>query len=157
MAGEKQKVRTVLIPEKGLDLDPEFIQEIEVSTDFSRVLAHIVGQTGNRSIVIKATSDGRLLVSTAGVAYEDYAVENGNAPDAYNVGSTFEFVLAQYVTDILVETNDATISFRDAENNWGDDKAIPVGAASIDFVHYGVRIQNRVALAVAAYEITTYR
>lgn len=152
-----QKVRTVLIPEQGLVLEPEFIEEFQVSTDFSRTLAHIVAQTGNRSIVLKATSDGRLLVASSGGAFEIYAVENGAAPDAYNAGSTYEFVLAQYTTDFLIETNGATISFRDAAGVWGDAKAMPVGGHSIDFIHYGVRIQNRVALAVSDYEITTYR
>ena len=152
-----QKIRTVLIPEIGLEVEPKFVQEAVVSTDFGRTIAHIAAQTGNRSILIKSNSDGRLLVAMAGGAAEVYAVENGNAPDAYNAGSTFEFALAQYTTDILVETNGATIAFRNSLLAWGDDKAVPVGMASIDFIHYGIRIQNRVALAVAAYEITTYR
>ena len=152
-----QKIRRVMVPEIGIELEPEFTEEYEVGTNFTRTLSHLMAQTGARSIAIKGTSDGRLLVAMAGGAAEIYAVENGNAPDAYNAGSTFESADAQYVTDILVETNDATVSFRNAALVWGDDKAIPIGAASIDFVHYGIRIQNRVALAVAAYEITTYR
>ena len=152
----KQKCRSVLIPEIGLSVEPEFIKEFEVDTDFTRALAHVAGQTGGRSILIKATSDGRLLVAAAGTSMEIYAVENGNAPDAYNAGSTFEFVAAQYVTDLLIETFGATISFRNAAGVWGDNKALPVGAYSIDLIHYGVRIQNRVALSVCAYEITTY-
>lgn len=157
MAGERQKIRTVLLPEIGLELEPEFIIEFDVGSDFSRAIAHIAAQTGNRSIMLKATSDGRLLVATPGTASEIYAVENGNAPDAYDAGSTYESADAIYTTDILVETNDATISFRDAEDNWGDNKALPVGMHSLDFVHYGIRIQNRVGAAVAVYEITTYR
>jgi len=152
-----QTIRSILIPELGLELEPEFVREGEVSTVFSRVLAHVVGRTGNRSIVIKATSDGRLLVAMAGAAAEVYEVEAGNAPDAYDAGSTFLFADAQYVTDFLIEANDATVSYRNQMGVWGDDKALPIGAVSIDFIHYGVRIQNRVALAVATYEITTYR
>ena len=151
-----QQIKTILVPELGLSVVPEFVVESKVGTDFSRVLAHLVGQTGSRSIVIKATSDGRLMVATAGTSNEVYAVENGNAPDAYNAGSTFEFLLAQNVTDFLIETNDATISFRNLNGVWGDDKALPVGGYSIDLINYGVRIQNRVALAVCAYEITIY-
>ncbi len=152
-----QKIRSILIPEIGLDVEPEFVTEGEISTVFSRVIAHLVGRTGSRSILIRATSDGRLLVAAAGTSYEIYAVENGNAPDAYDAGSTFEFVEAQYTTDLLIEAFDATISFRNAADVWGDAKALPVGGYSIDFIHYGVRIQNRVGAAVAVYEITTYR
>ncbi len=157
MAGILQKIRTILIPEIGLEVEPEFVQEAEIGTDFSRVIAHLASRTGSRSVLLSATSDGRLLVAMAGGAAEIYAVENGNAPDVYNGGSTFIFGDAQYTTDILVETNDATVSFRNAALVWGDDKAIPIGMASIDFIHYGIRIQNRVALSVAVYEITTYR
>jgi len=153
-----QKVRSILLPEIGLDLEPEFIEEFNVGTDFSRTLAHLVGRTGNRSIMIRATSDGRLHVAAAGTSMEVYIVEGEvAAPDAYDVGSTFIQLLPIYVTDILVETNDGTISFRNSAGVWGDDIAMPVGFHSKDFLHYGIRFQNRVALAVARYEIIMYR
>lgn len=157
MPGIIQKIKTILIPEIGLTLDPSDVEQAEVSTDFSRTFSHLVGKAANAGVLIRSTPDGRLYVASAGVSYEVYAVENGNAPDAYNAGSTFEFADPQYVTDLLIETFDATISFRNQAHVWGDDKAIPVGFTSIDFIHYGVRIQNRVALSVAVYEITTYR
>lgn len=154
---KSQKVRSVLIPELGIDFEPEYVTEFEVSTEFTRVLAHVVGRTGNRSIIIRATSDGRLLVAAAGTSMEIYAVETGDAEDAYAAADTFEFVDAQYLTDIIIETHPAQISFRNAAGIWGDDKIILVGAVSIDFLHYGIRVQNRGAGNVADYEITTYR
>ncbi len=152
-----QKIRTVLIPELGLELEPEYLNELEVSTEFSRTLAHIVAQTGSRSIIIKATSDGRLLVASAGTSNEIYAVKKGNAPDIYDGGSTLESDEAIYTTDFLIEAFDATVSFRNAAGDWGHDKALPVGGYSIDLIHYGVKIQNRVGESVSVYEITTYR
>jgi len=152
-----QKIKTPLIPESGIELTPSHIMESKVVTDFIRALSHIIGQGPRGSVALTCTSDGRLHVVSAGTYLEVYDVENGNAPDAYNAGSTFEQVIAIHCTDILIETNDATIQFRNAAGAWGADKAIPVGAQSIDFLHYGIRIQNRVALAVAAYEITIYR
>jgi hypothetical protein len=155
--GVLQKIRSILIPEIGIKFEPEFVQESEISTEFSRTLAHVVGRTGNRSIIIKATSDGRLLVAASGTSMETYAVERGDAEGAYVVADTFEFVEAQYVTDFIIEDFEAEIQFRNVTGVWGDDKYMPVGAHSIDFIHYGVRIQNRVALEVSNYEITTYR
>lgn len=153
----KQKIRTVLLPELGLLVEPAFVKEAEIETDFIRSISHIAAQTGQRSILIKATTDGRLLVAASGSSLEIYAVEDGNAPDAYNAGSTFDSAVALYTTDILVETFAATISFRNAAGVWGDDKSLLVGVSSIDFMHYGIRIQNRVGGSVAVYEITTYR
>jgi len=157
VAGIIQKIRTILIPEAGLDLEPRDVIEAEVSTTFSRVFAHLVGKGPNSGVLIRSTTDGRLHVAWAGTSMEIYAVENGNAPDAYNAGSTYDSVNAIYTTDILVETFGSTISFRNVAGIYGDDKALPVGMHSIDFIHYGIRIQNRVAFSVCVYEITTYR
>lgn len=157
MPPDKQKIRTVLIPEIGLTLEPPFIQEFEVTTEFLRSLSHTVGQFGDRSIMIRATSDGRLHVAAGATSMEIYNVETGNAPDAYDAGSTYAQANAIYTSDILVENFAAEISFRNLAGVWGNDKIIPVGMASIDFIHYGIRIQNRNAGSVAAYQITLYR
>jgi len=157
MAGEKQKIRSVLVPELGLNLEPEYVKELEIGTDFSRTLSHLVGQTGSRSIVIRATSDGRLMVAAAATAMEVYLVETGAAPDAFNAGSTFVQVNAIYSTDILIELNDLTIQFRNQAGVWGDNISCPVGFRAFDFIHYGIRVQNRVALAIGDYEIAMYR
>jgi len=158
MPGILQKIRSILIPEIGLDVEPESVIEAQIETDFIRAISHLAARTGNRSVLIRATSDGRLHVAVAGVSYEIYAVEGElAAPDAYDVGSTFDQVDAIYTTDILVETNDGTVSFRNAAGIYGDDIALPVGFHSKDFIHYGIRFQNRVGAAVARYEIVMYR
>jgi len=157
MADKKQKIRTVIIPESGLILEPEHVLESEVATDFIRSLAHIVGQSPGGSVVLRCSTAGDLRVATVGTAFELYEVENGNAPDAYDAPNTFEYADAVYMTDCLIETFGATISFRDEGGLWGDGKALPVGFYSFDFLHYGIRIQNRVALSVSVYEFTIYR
>jgi len=158
MPGIIQKIRSILIPEIGLDVEPESVIEAGISTDFTRSIAHLAARYGNRSVLLKATSDGRLLAAVGGTSMEIYHVEGElAAPDAYDVGSTFEQVDAIYVTDILVETNDGTVSFRNAAGAWGDDIALPVGFHSKDLLHYGIRFQNRVGAALARYEIVMYR
>jgi len=153
-----QVVDTVLLPELGLNLDPEFVKKILVSTDFTRTIAHLAARTGTRSVMLTATTDGRLHVAWAGTAMETYIVEAEAAtPDVFDAGSTHIQVEPIYLTDILIETNEATIQFYDVNGNWGDNISLPVGFHSRDFVHYGIRIQNRIALAIGAYEIVMYR
>lgn len=156
MSEVKQKLNTALIPEKGIDLDPGYIMESEVSTDFIRALVHLIAQGPGNSVALKCSSDGRLLVASSGGAFEVYAVHAGVAAAAYNAGDTFEQVQAYYVTDILIENNPAEVSYRNAAGVWGDDKAVPVGFMSTDLVHYGMRIRNRLA-GNATYEFTIYR
>jgi len=155
--GILQKIKTVLIPEAGLDLEPRHVIESKVDTDFIRTLAHIIGQSPGGSVVLRCTSGGDLRVATVGTGFEIYEVEVGAAPDAYDVPNTFIYVDPVYVTDCLIETFGATISFRNSLGVWGDDKSLPVGFFSFDLLHYGVRIQNRVALSVCDYEFTVYR
>ncbi|KKM76706.1 hypothetical protein LCGC14_1377400 [marine sediment metagenome] len=157
MNEKKQAIRTVLIPESGLVLEPQHSRESFVGTDFSRVLAHLIGKTSSGGILIKATSGGSLHVVTAGVPFEIYAVNNGTAADAYNAGDTFEFATAFNVTDILVEIFAATISFRNEAGVWLGNKALPVGFHSIDFINYGIRIRNRTGGSNSVYEFTSYQ
>lgn len=157
MAGEIQKIKTILIPEEGLELEPAYTVEAIVSTDFSRTFAHLVGKKTGGSVLLRATTDGRLLVATAGTAYEFYDVENGTAADAYAAGDTYDQIEAWYVTDIIIETFAAEVSFRNQAGVYGDDKYFPVGAYSIDLIHYGMRIQNRTPGSNTVYEFTIYR
>jgi len=153
----KQKIRTILIPESGIQLEPRGVEESLVDTDFGRTISHIVVQSPAGPVMVTGTTGGDIRAAMVGMAYELYAVNAGNAPDVYDAPNTFAFVLPQYVTDFLIETFGATISFRNNAGLWGNNKSLPVGFYSIDFIHYGVRIQNRVASLVSVYEITTYR
>jgi len=157
MPGPDQKINTVLIPESGLILEPEFIQEVNVSPNFSRVLAHLVGKGNNSGVLIKSTSDGSLHVVTAGVPFEAYLVFSGTGADAFSAPNTEEFTIAYNVTDFLIETHPAIISFRNHAGTWLPEKVLPVGYHSIDFIHYGFRIRNRNAGDNTIYEITVYQ
>lgn len=157
MPGPDQKVKTVLIPELGLSLSPEFIEQSIVTPDFSRVFAHLVGKADARGILIRATSDGSLRVVSAGVPFEAYLVFSGTGNAAYIAANIKEYTVAYNVTDFLIETHPAKISFRTLQGTWLLDKILPVGYHSIDFIHYGVKIKNRSGSNNVAYEITVYR
>ena len=157
MPGPVQKIKTVLIPEHGLILSPEFIEQSVVSPDFIRAFCHLVGKADDRGILLRATSDGSLHVVSAGVPFEEYFVASGTSLDDYNVLHTLETEVACNVIDFLIETFPAIISFRNSQGVWLDDKKLPVGMHSIDFIHYGIRIHNFKAGDDCDYEVTCYR
>ncbi len=157
MPGPEQKIKTVLIPESGLDLSPEFIEQSIVSPDFSRVFAHLVGKADDRGILIRATSDGSLRVVSAGVPFETYLTTPGTCENDYVAPHILEFDVAYNVSDFLIESHDAIISFRNLQGVWLQDKKLLVGMHSIDLIHYGCRIKNRVPGDDCIYEITVYR
>jgi len=151
-----QNINTILIPESGLDLIPPYAQKSIVSTDFSRVLAHLVGKGPNSGVLIRSTTDGSLRVAIAGVPFEVYIISDGTAGDAFAPGDTFEFGIAYNVTDFLIETHPAIISFQNQAGTWLPEKILPVGMHSIDLINYGIRIRNRNAGNNSVYEITSY-
>jgi len=153
----KQDLKTVLIPEKGLSLQPAGVVASSVETDFLRSISHLVVQGPTGPVMVQGTTGGDIRVVTVTIAYEVYDVNAGSAPDVYDAPNSFLYADAQYVTDLLIETFGATVSFRDSTGVWGGNKSLQVGFYSFDFLHYGVRIQNRVALSVCDYEITCYR
>lgn len=157
MPGPDQKIKTVLIPEDGLDLSPKFIEQSVVSPDFIRAFCHLVGKTSDRGILIRATSDGSLRVVSAGVPFESLIVFSGTGDAAYIAANVKEYTVAYNVTDFFIETHPCKISFRNHQGLWLDDKSLPVGYHSIDFIHYGVRIKNRSGANNVVYEITVYR
>ncbi|NVM55345.1 MAG: hypothetical protein HWN66_16680 [Candidatus Helarchaeota archaeon] len=157
MPGPDQKIRTPLIPEHGLVLSPEFIEQSIVTPDFIRAFCHLVGKADDRGILIKATSDGSLRVVSAGVPFESYLVYSGTGNDDYIAANIKEFTVAYNVTDFLIETHPALISFRNLQGVWLQDKYLPVGFHSIDFVHYGFRIKNKTGSSNTIWEITIYR
>ncbi len=152
-----QNILTILIPESGLDLSPEFIDQSVVGPNFSRVFAHLIGKADDRGILIRATSDGSLRVVSAGVPFEIYSINSGICVDTFHADDTFEFTTAHNVTDFLIETHPAIISFRNLAGTWLPEKILPVGMHSIDLINYGIRLRNRGAGNNCVYEITSYR
>ncbi len=152
-----QKIRTILIPEKGLDLEPPYVMEAEVSSKFNRALSHMVGKAEDGGVLIRATSDGRLYVVTAGVTFEWYDVETDNAPDDWDELQTYEYEDAVLRTDIFIKTFDAEFQWKNQAGEWGAVKQAPKGAMSFDFTNYGIRIRNETPLSVAVFEFTLYR
>lgn len=157
MPGPDQKIKNVLIPEIGLVLSPEFVEESLVSPDFIRAFCHLVGKADDSGILIRATSDGSLRVVSAGVPFETYIIFSGTGNVNYIAANIKEYTVAYNVTDFLIETHPAKISFRNLQGVWLQDKSLPVGMHSIDFIHYGVKIKNRSGSNNVAYEITVYR
>ncbi|MBA7656579.1 hypothetical protein ES703_64505 [subsurface metagenome] len=157
MPGPDQKIKTPLIPEHGLKLSPEFIEQSVVSPDFIRAFCHLVGKSDDRGILIRATSDGSLRVVSAGVPFESYLIYSLTGNDNYIAANTKESTLAYNVTDFLIETHPVKFSFRNLQGIWLQDKILPVGFHSIDFIHYGFRLKNRTGSSNFAAEITIYR
>lgn len=152
-----QNLRSIIIPEIGLNLDPPTIREIHVATDFIRAISHLAAKGTTTAVMLRCTTAGALHVAGTGTANEIYACEEGTAADSYTAPNTYAFTNAVNVIDILIETFGALVSFQDSGSLWGDDKRIPVGFFSFDLVANGIKIRNRTPGSNAVYQVTTFR
>ena len=152
-----QKIKIPLIPEIGLTLEPEQVQEIYVTEEFNRTLSHMVALNAKRGVMLKATSSGSLHVASTGSGLEIYQVDSGDAEDTFAAADTFEYAQADEQCKILIEDFEAEVQFQNSSGTWGDTIPLKVGSHSYDFVIWGIRFQNRFAGSVAQYYYTGLR
>jgi len=150
-----QRVQRLAIDPTELELDPKESPVYWVSNLYQRTLTLLTGITSGGIKTISATNSGALHVAVVSSGLESYSVVSGDAEDTYATADTFTFTQSVNRWDVLIENNEAVISFRNSDTEtYGADRPLPVGFHSIDFVADGIKVKNRTALAVALYNIT---
>ena len=154
----KQKIKQNNLRNEDLVLDPSEVRELYTDNYYNRSLSLLEGWTGYKTKLLKITPDGILKVASTGSGLDEYTTENGTGSDSYVSGSTYLYSDLYSRWDILVESNDAVISFRNnVDTDWLGDIVLPVGYHSIDFSSLGIRIKNRTSGSNTDYHITAYR
>lgn len=80
----KQILKTIMIPEEGLVLEPESVQEVLVETDIIRAFAYLFGKSGDKRVSLECTLGGILKVTSTGTIFEDNEGFAGTAADAWS-------------------------------------------------------------------------
>lgn len=153
-----QKIKQVSLKNEDLLLDPKFTREMFTSNRYQNTLALLEGWTGNKVKLLRCMTSGVLKTAPVATGLEEYKVESGIAVDAYHADDTFEYDDPYSRWDILIETYDCEIAFRNkTDTAWGDDMALTKGWHSLDLVSKGVRVQNRTVGENTVYQVTVYR
>lgn len=154
----EQKIKQVTLKNEDLKLSPEYTRELFTSNKFQRTLALLEGWAEDRVKFLRCTKAGVLKTAPVASGIEEYNVETGTAEDTYAVADTFTYSAPYGRWDILVETYDCEISFRNKTNSdWADEIILTKGWHSIDLVSYGIRVQNRENGENSLYQIIGYR
>ena len=153
-----QKIKTILYPIVGLDLEPSTPEDpnVMIRGDLQPSLSFLVVKGTNGTILVEGTDDGSIKVADTGSGNSLYEVETGTAADVYDAGDTFEYAEARASWDFKLDTTPADISFQNSSGGWGSDIWLPAGNISIDFVAYGVKIQNHTASDNTVYQIVSW-
>jgi len=117
----------------------------------------LFGWTGKKPVVLKARTDGVLVVADMGAGFETYEVFKGTGTDTYDATNVFTPASKGARWDILIKNYDAVVSFKDKTGlQWLSDMEMPVGFHSVDIVSSSVRIKNKNAGYYTMFEIVTY-
>jgi len=141
-----------------LTQDPSQIRRWFVDNVFRRSLSYLVGFDGDtKARILRCTTSGLLKTAPTTTGLEDYTVKTGTGADTYTAGNTYTFTVGYSRWDILIEDNDAVISWSDEAGTWGGDVILTLGWHSIDLVKWGIRIKNRTAAANTTYQIVAFK
>ena len=150
--GLLQRVKTLLLPEKGLTLEPETPKDLFVSPETIRTFAWLFANDGANLRLLQCTDAGALHVADTGSGLSLVEVDSGTANDAYDAGDTFLYAAAKSKVWIVIETYGATIKFYDQNGAFMDEFSLPVGVAEFDVSTRGGAIQNRTAGQNCVYQ-----
>ena len=150
-----QKIKTLLFPVLGLDLEPPAPSgEVRIEGNVQPSIAFLVGKGTNGSVLIEATDDGSMKVASSGAGLDTYEVFSGNAADAAaalavsDQSARLDLVLATYSLDL---------AFQKSDGSWLGDIVLAPGTYSFDFSFKAVRINNTVAGSTCVYQIIAWR
>jgi len=152
-----QRVKTRGFFPSDLTLEPTTIDEIYLNNVFTRTLSLGTLWTSQGQVLWRGTLSGEAKVKVVGTGYERYEVKTGTAPDTYNTTDLLRPAYRSSIWDILIESNDAIVSFRNPEDTgYMGDIILPVGVYSIDINTTECRIKNRSTGSNATYQIVGY-
>ena len=154
----QQKIRQQNLKNPDLLLDPEYIREMYTSNFYQRNISLLEAWTGDRAKLLACTIGGVLKTAPIATGLEEYksATDTLAAADFVEAIRDNDTPYARW--DILIETKDAIIGFRNKTNtDWADEIILTVGWHSLDLVSNGIQIKNRAGAENSTYQITGYR
>ena len=136
-----QKVKANLL--EDLDFEPEKIRNFYTTTIFGRALAHIVGWTGKKALMLRCTSAGELKTAPTSTGIEKYSVKPVEGADDWQ-GWDFDLGVVSRV-DIFLFENTAEVRFKDSDGIVGDIFELPEGFYSVDMRTPSIQMKNKTA------------
>jgi len=144
-----QKVKSRLL--EDLEFEPEQVVNFYTRNIFQRALAHIVGWTGKKALMLRCTSAGELKTAPTTTGIEHYEVRAGTATDTIT-GVTPWPEWASRV-DIFVWDSPLSIQIYIPPGVYEQLIEVPPGFYSVDVVHKAFNLKNTNPGANARYQL----
>ena len=146
-----QKIKTLLYPILGLDLEPPTPSgELRIKGDVQPTLALLVGKGTKGTVFVEATDDGAVKTADTGAGLTSVEVSSGSAADAataLSLGASYTRVTIQ------VEDFGLDLAFQFTSGSWSSDLVLPVGSYEFEISGQDVRLNNTQVGQVSNYKL----
>lgn len=153
---EYQEIRALGLFPASLSLKHPDTQVVLLDNYMRRSLSMIAGIDNQYGYVAKVDSNESLRIHAYGTGFKNIAVKTGTAPASYDGSEEIDDGNIYHRWDILVESEQAEISFEMEDGSNSGDIPLVVGSHSILFTSPKCRIQKRNTTA-GTYTIVAYR
>jgi hypothetical protein len=150
-----QKIKTLLFPILGLDLEPETPEsEIRIEGDLQPTLAFLVARGPQGTVFVEATPSGELKTAPTGSGLENVEVSSGTATD-----SLVDLALVSSFTFAVIKVKNASLSFtfETSPGTYSSAIELAVGDHVRDMSAGDMQVANQQAGNPSTYEIEAYR
>lgn len=153
---EYQEIRAPGLFPASLLLKHPDTQVVLLDNYVRRSLSMISGIHKGNGYVAKVDDNDSLRIHAYGTGFQYMAVKAGTAPDAYDGSEEIDDGNVYHRFDILIETEQAEVSFEMGDGSNSGDIPLVVGFHSLLVSSPKIRIQKRNTTA-GTYTITAYR
>jgi|TARA_Y100000034_G_scaffold109500_1_gene140870 hypothetical protein len=146
-----QKIKTLLYPIIGLDLEPPTPSGgLHIRGDVQPTLALLVGKGTNGTVFVEATDDGAVKTASTGAGLTAVEVSSGTAADAAT-----DLALSDAFTrlTIIVEDFGLDLAFEFTGGTYSSDLVLPVGERTFEISAVDVRLNNTVSGQPSTYQV----
>jgi hypothetical protein len=150
-----QKIKTLLFPVKGLDLEPPTPEgDARIVGDLQPTISMILGKSGDGTVVIEGTDDGALKVADTGSGLELVEVSSGVATDTLtDLGLTNAFTFLY----IIVKNARLKMTYETSPSTYSTAIELEMGESQRDMGAYDIQVANAAAGVPATYQVEAYR
>jgi len=150
-----QKIKTILFPMLGLDLEPPTPEgDARIEGDLQPTIGLLLGKASDGTVLIEGTDDGALKVADTGSGLELVEVASGVATDTLTdlgLSDAFTFL---YIT---VANAQLQITYETSPSTYSSPLNLEPGSHQRDMGANDLQVGNAVAGAPASYQVEAYR
>ena len=150
-----QRIKTLLFPIAGLDLEPPTVEgNVRIEGEVQPTLSFIAAKSVDGTVLLEGTSSGELKTAPTGSGLSLVEVSSGVATDTLT-----DLSLSDDYTYIIfkVKNNSLSITYETSPGTYSSAIEMDIGINPRDMSGGDVQVANQFAGMPSTYEVEAYR